>query len=316
MNGKRLLNYFLLCLSILIGSFRVLFAEEYYVTTTPVNQLGNQLFCIATTLAYAWDNDLTPIFPSLNEANKNKPLNREHLFFRLNLFPCPKKITTFYEDTTWTYHPIPAYKDVMLVGWFPCWKYFDHHREKIVEMLSPSDEVVENVYTKYGDLIAQPNTVGIHVRTYSKALHLDGLFFLGMRYFKQAMSHFPDDFIFVVTSDRINWCKVNFTKLFPQKKFVFVEGNNHIEDLFLISKMKHNILSNSTYSFWAAYLNTNPNKIVCVPDTIIRPGLHWPASEFFLPEWIKIPVNPKLECYPLDMEMYDKESASLDEKPR
>lgn len=60
----------------------------------------------------------------------------------------------------------------------------------------------------------------------------------------------------------MEWAK----KHFSGEEFHLVQGNSAIEDLLLMSKCKHNIIANSTFSWWASYLNTNPEKIIIVPE--------------------------------------------------
>lgn len=282
----------------------------YYVSSSNRGQLANQMFCVASTLAYAWDNDLIPVFPFLNADDANKSYNRDHIFFRIDASPCPKSLT-YYTNRKIDYKPIPPLKDVFLNGPFFSWKYFHHHREKILEVFAPSESVLDYLYAKYADIISLPNTVGVHVRTTSREVHNSTFPFPGLKYFELAMANFPEDSIFVVFSDRINWCKKNFTERFPDKTLIFIEDNNHIQDLFLLSMMKHHILSNLTFSWWGAYLNTNPDQIVYVPFRLARKN--WPLEDYYLPEWNIIPYDSIDEPYPADMYLYDESTKSLHE---
>lgn len=286
-------------------------ATSHYVSAKNDGQLGNQLFTIASTLAYAWDNDLIPVFPFLNANDANKSHNRDHIFFRLNTSSSPHKLKT-YTYYLIDYEPIPPSKDIFLNGPFFSWKYFHHHREKILEMFAPSDEILEYLYAKYAELIDLPNTVGVHVRTTSREIHHRRFPFPGLKYFELAMANFPENYTFVVFSDRINWCKENFKKKFPNKNFIFIEGNNHIQDLFLLSMMKNHVLSNLTFSWWGAYLNTNPDQIVYVPFRQARKN--WPLEDYYLPEWHIVPYDSLHDSYPKDMYDYDESTTSLHEK--
>lgn len=289
-------------------------SQKKFVTSRWDGQLGNQMFCVATTLAYAWDNNLKPIFPFLNEHDANKSYNRDRIFFRLDTSNYPRAFKHVIRNYSMSYIPIPpSLGDLFLDGPFFAWKYFHHHREELIQVFRPSDQILDNLYAKYGDLIANPNTVAIHVRTTSKHIHEHISPFPGLKYYELAMKEFPPDSLFVVFSDRIKWCKKNFAEKFPDKTFVFIEGNDHIEDLFLMSLMKHNILSNFTYSFWGAYLNENPNKKVKAPLRQYRPPLVWPIQDFYLPEWDVIPYDPINDSYPEDMYWYDEKSTSLNE---
>lgn len=116
----------------------------------------------------------------------------------------------------------------------------------------------------------------------------------------------PPDAIFVVFSDRINWCKKHFPAL--EKTFVFIEGNDPIDDLFLMSMMKHHILANSSFSWWGAYLDKSRGKIVVAPESWMHPDLYpYPLrhpNDFYLPDWIM--AAPDFSApYPADMTSYD-----------
>lgn len=172
-------------------------------------QLGNQLFCIAAALAYGWDHNFTPVFPFLNESGANREYNRDKLFFRLDV-TLPVRIRKSYYDMSWSYKPIPHFRDdIALIGPYMSWKYFHHYRKEILKLFAPSNEIETYLLEKYADLIANSDTVAIHVRTSDKRTH-PAIPFPGLGYYEKAMQHFPDESLFVVFSDRINWCKKHF----------------------------------------------------------------------------------------------------------
>lgn len=275
-------------------------------------RLGNQLFIISTALAYSWDNDLKPRFPCLNAITNQLSYNRDKFFFRLNAEPFPYKIQHHYHQKIEHYQEIPLFnprKNLCLKGYFLSWKYFHHRRAELQAYYEPSEEVMNYLQNAYGELIKRNDTVAVHVRTYSKKYHYAGICFVGLQYFEKAFEMYPKDSLFVVFSDRINWCKVNLTKQFPDRKFLFIEGNDHIEDLFLMSMMRHQIISNSTYSWWAAYLNQNPEKIVTCPQQLIANKNYWPAEDIYLPDWHVIHHDFTKDPYPKDMTLYDELTA-------
>jgi hypothetical protein len=93
-----------------------------------------------------------------------------------------------------------------------------------------------------------------------------------MEYYKSAIDYIKNKYnnlLFLIFSDDIDWCKSNFEKL--NIKCVYVENvspylGKDILDMYLMSRCDHNIIANSTFSWWGAYMNKNKDKIVCVPN--------------------------------------------------
>lgn len=112
----------------------------------------------------------------------------------------------------------------------------------------------------YGENIGYTNYVSIHVR---RGDYVNNEFYVDLfknGYYERAMYLFPEE-KFIVFSDDIEWCKQQ--EIF--KDCAFSEGNDEIEDLNMMASCKHNIIANSSYSWWAAYLNPNPAKEVVAP---------------------------------------------------
>ena len=168
--------------------------------------------------------------------------------------------------------------------------------------------MLEYIYAKYFDLLIHPKTVAIHVRTYNKEYHESTMRFVGLEYYEMAMNYFPKDTLFVVFSDRINWCKQYFS-LF-NKQMIFIEGNDQVEDFFLMSMLKNHIISNSCYSWWAAYLNRNTEKVIIAPQRTGRSHIDINENIYFS-DWILIDPNLN-EPYPSDIKDFDIQSTSVD----
>ena len=64
-------------------------------------------------------------------------------------------------------------------------------------------------------------------------------------------------------SDDIDWCKENF----KQSNITFIENETDYIDLFIMSLCNNNIIANSTFSWWGAWLNSNENKKVVCPSS-------------------------------------------------
>lgn len=130
----------------------------------------------------------------------------------------------------------------------------------------------------YGDGIDQRNKgyVGIHVRRAKNPInpdepaYADNPFYANLmhhlhedmsdNYYVKAMAMFPR-YKFKVFSDDISWCRDQ--EIF--KNCFFATGQNEVNDLNEMASCEHNIIANSSFSWWAAWLNPNPDKIVVAP---------------------------------------------------
>ncbi len=69
---------------------------------------------------------------------------------------------------------------------------------------------------------------------------------------------------------------------------VFVENNSDLEDLWLMSLCKKNVIVNSSFSWWGAYLNTHTNKSVVAPLDWFGDGVNLSSEDIVPKEWKKI----------------------------
>ncbi len=108
------------------------------------------------------------------------------------------------------------------------------------------------------------NSVSVHIRR-TDYFDKENCIVLGQKYYEEAMGFLkktinnPKYFFF---SDDMEWAKKTFSHL-PDSHFL---SNRDYEDIVLMSLCKHNIIANSTFSWWSAWLNKNPNKIVITPS--------------------------------------------------
>lgn len=250
-----------------------------------MGQLGNQMFQIATTTCLALENGAIPLFPSLiSETDFNIPLNYEKVFYHLNASLPEEPIQYYHIEPQFCYSPITYQPNMAIRGWFQSDKYFRHRREDILALFAPHPEIIEYLNHKYSFIIQHPHTVSIHYRSYNKEDPEHIVYAkCRMEYYIEAINQFPKETLFVVFSNDIEWCKTNFSNI--PRNFFFIEGEAHYHDLYLMSLCKDNIICNSSFSWWGAYLNTNEKKRVIAPKNWFNPIYCSNTKDLIPEEW-------------------------------
>jgi|GEM_PF-984532 hypothetical protein len=260
--------------------------ELSFVEGKLTGQLGNQMFVIAATVSLALDHNATPVFPGyLSDKSNNIPFYFERLFYHLNTVKPPT--SSAYHEPFYHYNPIPYTKNIALHGYFQSEKYFKRHKKKILELFAPNPEIKKYLRAKYQDLLAHPNTVALHLRSYRDHDPEQKVFIqYGKSYCEKAMALFPEDALFVVFSNTMDACKQELASI--QRPMLFIEEPCDYLDLYLMSMCKHNIICNSSFSWWAAYLNPNPEKVVVTPPCWYTPSSGLDDKDVVPPEWLRL----------------------------
>jgi len=260
-----------------IFAFCLLFFHKEQKTAKPIvtvelqGQMGNQFFQMATAYAYAKDNNCELIIPKkyFRKSLFGIKQNCKKIFFRFNYQRLTSQIPkTYYQPGPYNYQPIPFTGSVKLQGFFESEKYFAHRKTEIQQLFAPSQSLLNKIYRRYGQYLSHPKCIGVHIRTYYKDYLGSKEDFFNyypapdMEYIKKAMNQFDDDSLFLVCSDHIPWCKKALAN--SKKNIIFIEGRKRYEDFYLLTRCKHNIITNSTFSWWIAYLNPNPDKKIIV----------------------------------------------------
>ena len=121
--------------------------------------------------------------------------------------------------------------------------------------------------------IEKSNSISIHVRRGDYVTHKSNaknIGFVGLEYYETAIKEIKKSIshpLFFVFSNDIVWCRENLAPLSKNMHFIsHNSGRNSYKDLILMSSCKHNIIANSTFSWWGAWLNTNKNKLRISPS--------------------------------------------------
>lgn len=268
--------------------------KQPFVVGRLVGQLGNQFFIIAATMNVALENGAVAYFPDFISEETDSTFrlkeNYKHVFSRFNAALPEGDIAYCYVEPNFTHCAIPFYPDMQMRGWYQSEKYFKKHKAEILRLFAPSEEVEGYLHAKYADIIDHPNTVSVHVRSYLKEDPQQKVYItLGMDYYTAAMAKFPKDALFVIFSPDIEGCKEKFSHL--GRRVRFIEGEKHYHDLYLMSKCKHHIIANSSFSWWGAYLNGRLGKRVIAPGMWFSPCYLHDERDLIPAEWTRIPVQ-------------------------
>lgn len=247
--------------------------------------LGNLLFPLATAYSISKKNNLNlKLF-----YNHFGYLHTHPLEYRNNIFKYFDEINSvddfhLIEQKTFEYYPleIPRNKNLFLNGYFQSEKNFIDYEDDLLQKLGPSKEKIQELSCIY-PYILKENTVSIHIRRGTYLQLQENHPCLDEHYYKDALNEFINYKIFVF-SDDISFCKSQF----KEKNYIFVENKFDLDDLYLMSLCKNNIIANSTFSWWGAWLNKNKNKKVFAPKKWFGPGLQFNPKDIIPENWIKI----------------------------
>lgn len=181
-----------------------------------------------------------------------------------------------------------------LEGYFQCEKYFSNIREEILSEFS----IIKNI-TKYAreiekEILSHNCSISLHIRRSDYALdektnNIHGL--CDLSYYEKAISLMSEKFNnpkYFIFSDDIKWAENNL----KNKDAIYVkniEERNPHEDIYLMSLCKHNIIANSSFSWWGAWLNENNNKIVVSPKKWFKDEeLLGQSGDIACQSWIKL----------------------------
>ena len=165
------------------------------------------------------------------------------------------------------YENFEVVDNITYCGMFQSEKYFPH-RDFIINLFKPSKKVLKEL-KKYKDIL-KGTTCAIHVRRGDYiGNNLTPNFPQSGSYYQNAINMMGEVDRYIIFSDDIEWCK----KSFLMKNVTFIENEKDYVEIFLQSKCTHNIISNSTFSWWGAYLNQNITRKVIAPKKWFKDNL-------------------------------------------
>lgn len=187
---------------------------------------------------------------------------------------------------------LSARDNTYLVGWWQNQKYFEDIRSTIIKEFTPKE--VSGYSQKLAKDISKNNSVSVHVR---RGDYISNKFankehgLAPVDYYKRSIEYINSkvkDPKFFVFSDDLDWCRKSLTL---GVNAVYVDGNGYgraHEDMFLMRYCQHNIVANSSFSWWGGWLNENQNKIVIAPKIWFQNKQANQETEIVPDLWIRL----------------------------
>lgn len=281
------------------------FDNKSYLSVHLKGGLGNQMFQIAAGCAIAWLNQMEPVFEKIYESPsvfeprpvywsslfKNVPVKKTYEMEKIPMIPLQ------YPSNEFSPVRLSHNKNYRIDGYFQNPQFFEPVRNQIIDMFQlPENQMgaLRSIFrnTLLGNVMKP--TVMMHVRhgDYMKLSHVHTvqpveyytrsmeLIESQVNIHKDALGYSASDIAYIVFSDDIEWCKKTFEGD-ATRQWVFVDDEIRrkckttpelkdipidVCELMLMTLTTHSIICNSTFSWWGAYLNRNPRKLMIAPQ--------------------------------------------------
>jgi len=294
--------------------------------------MGNVLFQIAAAIAYS--NKLNrpfvlskyPAFPNLENYSASSE-EQEYL----------ESLTEFKEEDIANGVPFPENQNIKLIGFFQNYKLFDEYKEQLFTITgipvirqSVLPIIALPAFATRGLFLSNSETditVSLHIRRGDYEKLACYFLLLNQYYYRNALLNIANRFIgddskkikvlCFYEKKTTDSCRKVIDALLSDQELVqyplefhhfneLIEEESRkvtdIEEIAIMSQCKHHIIANSTYSWWSAYINPDPDKIVCYPNEYFNHQLYYLVNDGLkVKEWTSIeawnPLELRCECH-------------------
>lgn len=282
------------------------------ITCNLMGGLGNQLFQIFATISYAIKSKNQFKFLNVETLGGGSSTIRSTYWKTLLSRLTPFLIYNIQQpvhiirEKGFIFNELPINEmigiNIVIYGYFQSYKYFQDNYEmisriigleisktKLLTKMQLNNESLENTVSMHFRIGDYKNLQNYHPLM-SKEYYYNCLQYINNKYenTKFTIIYFCEDVDIVDVTKTINSLKEQFTN------YEFVRGENKLEDweqLLLMSCCHHNIIANSSFSWWAAYFNSWIDKTVCYPSVWFGPSANHNTKDLCPPEWVKIDTN-------------------------
>jgi hypothetical protein len=271
--------------------------------------LGNQLFQIFMIMSLSIDSETQYCLPDNEQLDvkrhtywnsflyKLKPFLQTELFIRTNTHRVIKEESFEYQN--YASETIKR-ENILFYGYFQSYKYFEKNYKIIYDLIDidyQKKQLVDKLSIQnYDKLISMHFRLGDYV-------NIQNCYpVMTINYYSNCLKYLNDSGIDLREYKILYFCENNLNDLrhisqiienlklkYPYLKFIRQSGLKDYEEMLLMSLCKHNIIANSTFSWWGAYFNNREDKIVMYPNVWFGPALSYNNTiDLNPPNWIQI----------------------------
>jgi hypothetical protein len=259
-----------------------------FITTNHRGGLGNVLFKLAACISLAMENNINYSFSREFIRPSKDPDYNTYADNILRNIKFSDKLNfnySTYRERAFNYNKVPYTRgtNLLLDGYFQSEKYFIANKGKIIDIFKPTENIKNTILKSFPDI---SKFCSIHVRRGDYLSSPNCHPQQPIDYFIEAVNIIGKDKTYLIFSDDLEGIKDMFD--FIPNKIFYTSGKDWL-DLYTMSMCGHNIICNSTFSWWAAYLNENRNKKVITTSYWFGPKYaDHDTSSLFPSDWIVI----------------------------
>lgn len=264
--------------------------HKNFVTCGLQGRTGNMMFQIAHAYVKSLEHNRQFVAPRGESSSWHleKNLFRKIDFFIDRTDTLQEPIEIYTGDFEYHNSPAPNYHTpTVYYGWYQSEKFFHRYKNHIKALFSPTQAFIEKAY-RYYPFLENVRVAAINVRRGDYLEQPTRHPVVSLEYINEAYKHLPKHDKLLIVSDDIEWCRENL----KFDNMIFNDNKNFwdAEALWLLSLCDHFIISNSTFSWWGAWLSNSPFKVVIAPDTWFGPDIKEETEDIYCEDWIKIPT--------------------------
>lgn len=248
--------------------------------------LGNMMFQIAAAEAVSQKINVEAVFYPRTTGIVHRQVDAyvDNIFRNVTFDQSPQYLNTYHEPS-FSYHKLPEYDHFLYDGHFQSEKYFYDCKDYIRKIFSPTESFIAKTLERYPDI---SKSCGIHVRRGDYLNFPDIHPVMRSDYFKRGIGTIESldkdcNNVYVFTNDE-EWCKTNL----DMRNIIIVKNENDWEDLWIMSLCKNYVISNSSFSWWSAWLGSKDGSITIAPDSWFGPRGPQDTQDLYCKDWIRI----------------------------